>query len=240
MLYKTRGIFLHKINYSETSLIVQVYTEKFGLQSYLLRGVRQRKSRISANILQHLAILNMEVYYRESANLQKIKEIGVDHHFRELPYNVWKSSIALFINEVLHKSIREQEANLPLFRFIEYAVIFLDNTAERITNFHLVFLNQLSRYLGFYPQHNFSEKRPYFDLLDGNFSDAMNHAYMLDDKQSKNFIALLNLTFETMNQMRFSHNEHSEILGKLLEYYALHLPGFGDIRSAGVLKTVFS
>lgn len=240
MLYKTRGIFLHKINYSETSLIVHVFTEKFGLQSYLLKGARRKKSRISANILQHLALLNMEVYYRESANLQKIKEVSIDHHFQELPYDVRKSSIALFINEVLHKSIREQEANTALFRFIEHAVIFLDNTTERVVNFHLVFLIQLSRYLGFYPQQNYSEKHPYFDLLEGDFSEKMNHAYMLDERQSKNFYTIINLTFETMSRVRFSHSEHSEILGKLLEYYALHLPGFGDIRSAGVLKTVFS
>ncbi len=240
MLHKTRGIFLQKINYSETSLIVKVYTEKFGVQSFLLKGARRKKSPLPANILQHLALLELEMYYKENANLQKIKELSLARQFKEIPYNIRKSTIAMFVNELLQKSIREQESNPPLFGFLEQSIVFLDETSEKVVNFHLLFLLKLSRFLGFYPHNNYSEKNIFFDMMEGAYYPSLNHAYMMDEEQSRNLSFLLECSFEKMNEFHLPHQRHSEMLGKLIDFYSLHLPGFSKIKSLSVLREVFT
>lgn len=240
MLHKTKGIFLQKINYSETSLIVKIYTGKFGIQSFLIKGARRKKTKLPANVLQHLALLDLEMYYRENANLQKLKELSLLRHFMEIPYNIQKSAIAMFINEVLQKSIREQESNPPLFDFIENSVVFLDETSAKVQNFHLIFMTNLTRYLGFYPQNNYSSKNPYFDMMEGAFFSSMNHAYMMDEWQSKYLNQLLYLSFDNMKELQLSQPHRIQMLEKLIEYYALHLPGFSNIKSLGILKEVFN
>ena len=212
----------------------------FGIQSFLIKGARRKKSKLPANVLQLLALLDLELYYRENANLQKIKELSLSRHFKEIPYNIQKSTIAMFMNEVLQKSIREQESNPALFDFLENSVIFLDETSAKVRNFHLSFMVSLTRYLGFYPQNNYSLKNPYFDMMEGAFYPSMNHAYMMDDVQSKNLNQLLSLSFNNMNELQLSHSQRTQLLEKLIEYYTLHLPGFSNLKSLGVLKEVFS
>lgn len=240
MLYKDKGIFLQKVNYSETSLIAKIYTEKFGLLSFLLKGARRKNSKMPANLLQHLALLNMELYYRENANLQKIKELSVRRHLNDIPYNIRKSTIAMFMNEVLQKSIKEQESNPPLFHFIENSITYLDDTKGKVMNFHLIFLIQLTRYLGFYPNNNYSEQTPYFDMMEGGFYSTLNHTYSLDEHLSKILSSLLNLSFDTMNEVAFRHHQHTLILEKLIDYYSLHIPGFTKVKSLSVLREVFA
>ena len=239
MLHKTKGIFFQKINYSESSLIAKIYTHKFGLQSYVLKGARKKKSQTQVNVLQHLALLDMEVYYRGSANLQKIKEFSISKHFKEIPYNVRKSAIAMFINEVLLKSIKEEEANASLFRFLENTILLLDVTREKVANFHLVFLLQLSRYLGFYPHNNFSEFTPYFDMSEGCFISSLKHPQVMDESKSQWLSQLIKVPLENRNQIQIPHEQQTGIMEKILEYYTLHLPGFTKVKSMDVLRTVF-
>ncbi|MCF8309279.1 MAG: DNA repair protein RecO [Bacteroidales bacterium] len=239
MLHKTKGIFFQKINYSESSLIVKIYTHRFGLQSYLLKGARKKKSHTQVNVLQHLALLDMEVYHRGNANLQKIKEFSVSRHFKEIPYNVRKSAISMFINEVLLKSIKEEEANASLFRFLENAILLLDVTQEKVVNFHLIFLIQLTRYLGFYPHNNFSEATPYFDMNEGHFISSLKHPQVMDESKSKWLSQLIKVSLENRNQIQIPHEQQTGIMEKILEYYTLHLPGFTKVKSMDVLRTVF-
>ncbi|MCF8230707.1 MAG: DNA repair protein RecO [Bacteroidales bacterium] len=239
MLHKTKGIFFQKINYSESSLIVRIYTRKFGLQSYLLKGARKKRSRMQSNVLQHLVLLDMEVYHRENANLQKIKEFGISRHFVEIPYSIRKSAIAMFLNEVLIKSIKEEEANTSLFEFLENALVFLDNTQEKVTNFHLIFLLQLTRFLGFYPHNNFSRQTPYFDMSEGRFISSMRHPQVMDESKSLWLSRLMKGSLENMDQLQLPHEQHTGLMKKILDYYTLHLPGFSKVKSMEVLQAVF-
>ena len=110
MLQKTRGIVLHSVTYSETSLVVKIYTEAFGLQSYLLKGAKGKRSSFRPVFFQPLNLLDAVVYKNEKTALQSMKEVQLAHPFRSIPFDIRKSSIALFLNEILYKSIREEEA----------------------------------------------------------------------------------------------------------------------------------
>ena len=107
MLHKTRGIVLKTTNYNESSVVVQVFTEKFGIQAYLINGVKKPKAKIPINVLQPLHLLEMVVYYKQNAQIQRIAEARLMPMFKSIPYDVVKNTIVQFLNEVLYKSIRQ-------------------------------------------------------------------------------------------------------------------------------------
>src|SRR3954470_10795259 len=122
MLHKTRGIVFKTTDYGESSVIVQVFTEKFGLQSYLINGVKKPKAKISRNMLQPLHLLDMVVYHKSAGNVQRIYELKTSPVLLSIPYDVIKSSMAMFLNEVLYKAIKQQTADENLFDFVFSAI----------------------------------------------------------------------------------------------------------------------
>ena len=130
MIHKTRGIVFHAIKYSETSIITKIYTEKFGLQSYIVRGARKPKARLKASLFQPLSLLELEVYYKQKSTLQNIKEARSAHIFTSIPFDVRKSSIVLFLSDVLTKAIKEEETNRELFHYLDSMIRQFDIQKE--------------------------------------------------------------------------------------------------------------
>lgn len=240
MLHSTRGIFLHKIDYSESSLIVKIYTEKFGLQSYLLKGAKRKKKQNSINILQHLALLDMEVYHRPKSNLQKIKEYKLHKPFFSIPYRIQKSTIALFINELIMKTLGGEEAAPELFRFFYNKVDLLDRTDGSVADFHLNFMAEYSRLLGFFPLGNYSDATPYFDMAEGVFAGQIpGHPHYLEKNDSKAFSELINHVNSNSHQALLSKNHRDRLLLKMIEYYRLHNSDMDEMKTLPVLRNLF-
>lgn len=239
MLQKTRGIVLHTIKYSDTSVIVRIYTEQYGLQSYLLRGVRKQQSKVKLNMLQHLTLVDLVVYYREKSEIQHIKEIGYKQQFKSIPFNMAKSSIAMFLNEIIFRSIQEEESNKELFDFLYHAIIYLDEYQEHVNNFHLLFLIKFSRYLGFYPGGEQSKHTPYFDLLEGRYNSFVpEHPHYMDAGESMIMHQLVSTNFEDASLVKITAQQRRKVLDKLVDYYRLHLPSLKEIKSHQILHTV--
>jgi DNA repair protein RecO (recombination protein O) len=240
MIYKSAGIFLKKIQYGDTSLIVKIYTQKFGLQSYLLKGARSKKGKQKSNLLQHLALLDMEVYHRESKNLQTIKDYGLQRHFKTIPYNMVKSSIIMFMNEVLLLSIKEEEPNDSLFEFLKDSLIFLDELRVNISVFHLVFMVQLTRYLGFHPQGTYNEQHPLFDMMGGVFTSVREtHPYVLEGRMARLFSSLKEMEPGEVFDEKLLSGERNQLLKILTDYYRLHVPNFERLNSLEILHQIF-
>lgn len=238
MLHKTRGIVFKVTDYAESSVIVQVFTEKFGMQSYIINGVKKPKAKISRNMLQPLSLLDMVVYHNGSGSVQRIKELKNAPVFYSIPYDVIKSSIVMFLNEVLYKSIKQQSPDEHLFRYIFHAVEWLDHSTGQSVNFHLVFLTRLTRFLGFYPAST-SASSDYFDMRDGVFTRFKPEgAQYLSPPHTQNFYKLLQHGFEDMDRLKLSNDERRYLIGKLMDYYAMHVEGFGNIRSGEILEEV--
>lgn len=239
MLHKTRGVVFKTTDYGESSVIVQVFTEKFGIQSYIINGVKKARAKISRNMLQPLHLLDMVVYHKNTGQVQRISELKNSPILQTIPYDVIKSSVALFLNEVLYKAVRQQSADENLFDFIFNSIEWLDNQTESIANFHLIFLTRLTRYLGFYPDQ--AIKADYFDMKNGVFSKYKPEGFSyLSPPHTQNFYSLLRCNFENSAQLRFSNDERRYLVQKLLDYYALHIESFGNIRSHEVLEQVLS
>lgn len=240
MLYKTRGIVLHSLKYSETSIIVRIYTEAHGIVSYIVRASRSKKSAMKPGIFQPLTILDFVAYHRKKTKLQTIKEITHCYHFTSIPYDIKKSSVAIFIAEVLYKTIREEEQNRDMFDFIHRSVLSLDATEGRIAEFHLYFLIELSRLLGFYPHDNFNENNIFFNLYDGHFQEyPPEHFYFIEKELSEQLHKLIGSSYHESKNTGISAESRKELINKLLDYYRIHLSGFNVIHSNQVLEEIF-
>jgi len=241
MLHKTRGIVFKVTDYSESSVVVQIFTEKFGLQSYLINGAKKPKAKIRLNMIQPLHLLDLIVYHKPNGNIQRISELRNSPLFQSIPYNVIKSSLTIFLNEVLYKSIKIHFDDASLFEFLFNSIEFLDKADKGLGNFHLLFLLHLTRYLGFYPDKQGSLDARYFDLYAGRFTDTLpNHALILHDKQVEYFKQLLQLKYSTIDQFKISSEDRKVLLQNILKYYELHLENFSQIRSHLILEEVLS
>jgi len=241
MLHKTRAIVFKTTDYGESSVIVQLLTEKFGLQSYIINGVKKPKAKISRNMLQPLHLLDLVVYHKNNTSIQRISELKNSPVLLSVPYDVIKSCLAIFLNEVLYKAVRQQGADENLFEFVFSGVELLDHATEGLANFHLLFLVQLTRYLGFYPDMTHANDAGYFDLKNGIFTKYKPDSFsFLSPPHTRNFYNLLQCGFENASQLKLSNDERRLLLSRILEYYALHIESFGNVRSQGVLEEVLA
>lgn len=241
MLHKTRGIVFKATDYGESSVIVQIFTEKFGLQSYIINGAKKPKAKIGRNMLQPLALLDLVVYHKNTGSIQRIAELKNSPVLLTIPYDVIKSCLAIFLNEVLYKAVKQQSPDENLFNFIFSGIEWLDHQTEGVANFHLVFLTKLSRYLGFYPDSYMAGDTDYFDIKNGRFTrykpDSISY---LSPPHTQNFAMLLQRNFQDMHLLKLSNDERRYLIQKLLEYYAMHIEGFGNIKSNDVLEEVLA
>ena len=227
--------------YSESSVVVQVFTDKFGIQSYLINGVKKPKAKIPMNVLQPLHLLDMVVYHKMNTQIQRVAEARPSPVFRSIPYHVIKNTIVQFLNEVLYKSIRQQNADENLFDFIYNAISWFDETDEPNVNFHLAFLLKLSRFLGFAPHSQTRNDQKYFDLQEGDFTSVMPiHPYFMDKTDADWFLLLFNAPFEKIFEIKLDNVTRRFLLDKILVYYTLHTASFGQIKSHQVLEDVLS
>ncbi len=243
MLQKTKGIVLKSVKYSETSLICKVFTEQLGMRSYMISGVRATKSVHKPALLQPLSLLDMVAYESAKKKINRLKEFKLSTVFQTIPFDILKSTTGLFMTEILSKTLKEEAANLPLFAIVEKQILFLDETEESIANFPIYFLLELSRYLGFYPQNNYSEEYRHFDMENGRFTGE--HLPFLENPQkhgtlSRHLSFILGQPQESILHYKILPEDRRALLTLLLQYYECHLPNFGDIQSVGILQEVLS
>lgn len=241
MLISTKAIVLSKLKYRDSDLIVKCYTKDFGLKSYLLRSIlKSKKGKIKVAYFQELSILNIEADHRDGRSLQYIKELKLAYHYHSVHSNVVKGTIAMFISEILSNILKEEEENNELFQFLETSLIWFDQSdSDVIASFHLMFLMELSKYLGFYPNtHNFESQ--FFNLETGRFQDSNLGDYCISGEKLIFLKELLGIKFDANKRLNISNSQKRELLDMILIYFNLHLDGFKKPKSIEVLNQVFS
>lgn len=239
MLQKTRGIVLHSLKYGDSGVITAIYTELFGRVSFLMQGIRTKKSAVRGNHLQSLFLVELEIYYKPGRELHRIKELKNVYPFSTIPFEIRKSTQAIFLAEILNKVLREEESHPELFEFLYYSVQALDLLTEGIANFHLIFLVQLSRFLGFTPTNNFSEEMPYFDLMAGAFVASIPpHPHYLKKEESSAFSNLLTITYQNAAVFKVDQSIRNFLTERILDYYKLHLGSSLNIKSLDIVREI--
>lgn len=241
MLNKTHGIVLHHIKFGDNGLIIHVFTKENGRRSFLFQGLKGKKNKGKKNYFQPLYLLEIEYYERKNSNLQRIKEVKILHPLLTIPFDIRKSTISVFLAEVLFKSLKTEEPSYMLFDFIQQSIQMLDTVETDFANFHLLFLLGLSRILGVYPNLHGMEQAKFFDLKEGVFlSVSPHHTLFLKGDDVLIFKQLLQLKYETMNSLKLSRVQRSRMLEYLIDYYKLHEVYQGGIKSYEILRELFN
>ena len=244
-LHKTKGIVLRTIKYGETSVIVLILTEKFGVQSYMVNGVRisTKKGSGKANLFQPAAILDLVAYHNELKQLQRLREFKWSYLYRNIFSDVKKNTVALFMVELLTRCLKQPEAHGELFQFTEDAFMHLDDGSDSmIANFPLYFALHLAVLMGFRMNDNYSLRNPVFDLKDGNFvSDKPHHPHFLENTQAETTSLLLKVMQpRELEDIKLNHDFRRSLLQAYETYYALHIQDFGTLKSLPVLREILS
>lgn len=241
MLEKTKGIVLHQIKYTDSGIVAQVYTRKFGRQSFLIRGMRKKKSGRHIIMFQPLFILDLEISYKESREMNVLREFSASFSPSGIYSDIRKSSVAIFLGEVLTSVLREESPHEEMFDYIEKSIIYFDGCREDYANFHIAFLAGLSSFLGFEPGIRSSPDDLYFDMMNGIFvaTPPIHGNYASPDVSgilARVFIA----SFDSAADISLNGAMRIEVLETLINYYSLHLSGLRKIKSLEILKDVFS
>jgi len=222
-LDKTQAIVLKYINYTDSSIICYLLTREFGKQTYMVRGIRGKSSKTKINLLQPMSILNIDVKHKPKANIHTLQEFSLADFYKTIPYDIAKSSIALFIAEVINKTLKDGEEDFELFDFVKRYILKLDELTDGFSNFHIIFLIRLTSFLGFYPN------------VDGNIYSG--------SEINKTLIAITEKVLDNDELLpildELNSTNRNDILDLLLEYYNIHLQTNINIKSLDVLKAVF-
>jgi len=245
MLHKTKGIILRTVKYGETSLIATVYTELFGLQSYMVKGVRltAKKGSSKANMFQPAGILDMVVYHNELKHLQIIKEYSWAKIYQHLHHDVVKNCVALFVVELATRSIKQPETNPDLYYFIENYLLLLDEADAAVTaNLPLHFALHLARQLGFGIEDKDDENKTILDMQDGRFTNQIPpHGNYLDGRPANATAELLGMDNAiSLFRIKLNKQLRQQLLQAYEQFYIYHISDFGNLKTVAVLEAVLA
>jgi DNA repair protein RecO (recombination protein O) len=244
-LHKTKGIVLRTVKYGETSLIATLYTELFGIQSYLVNGVRTSTKRGpgKASLFQPAAVLDLLAYHNELKNLQRIREFSWGIVYKHIFSDILKNAVALYMVELLQKSLKQPEPNPDLYYFIEDSFLHLDSSEGRVlANFPLFFSLHLAGFFGFRIQDTYNERNTILDLREGRFVPELpHHPDLLEGAQSYHAAQLLRVQQPgELHELALNQETRRTLLQAFQTFYSWQIAEFGEMRTLSVLQTVLS
>ncbi len=240
MIQHTRAIVLHTFKYGESGMISRMLTPTHGVLSFLVHGVRKARSKNKAYLLQPLTLLDMVVYIKPGDQLQNIRELHCSTPFTTIHTDIRKTTMALFLAEVLLNTCKHQQIQEDAYHYIENSILLLDREDTRMADFHLMFLLQLTQYLGFFPARNYSATHCYFNLREGSYQQAFHgNTESLEQEDSRIFYALSDAQISAHEPIPLSREKRMHLLYKIIDYYRYHMDGFKEVKSLKVLETVF-
>jgi DNA repair protein RecO (recombination protein O) len=231
--YSTEGIVLQKVDYSETSLILKVLTIDHGLKSFIFQGAKRKNKK--GQLVSPLSILSISYFQRKESDLGKISSIELAHIYKNIPFNPIKSSVIFFINEVLQKTIKEEESNSPLYIFIKNSLQILD-VQTNISIFPIKFLLELLKHLGYYPI--IENNALFFDFLNGKLTkNEPNHPNYMKPDSTQFLLQIMNSTL-TSETLLIPSKDRKKIIYGILDYYKTVLGDFKALKSLDVLDAI--
>lgn len=238
MIHKTKGICLHTLKYGETSVIATIYTQELGRQSYMVKGARGRKAKIKANMLQPLSLVEMEVAHKPGRELQQLRELKTDFVYSSIPFDIMKSTQALFISEFLFRTLRHEDPDPQLFQFIHNSLKLFDLNEKGNANFTLFFLIELARFLGIDLK---SEKTDgfYFDMHEATFvNHEPVHPMFLNRELTTCLKTFFSKSILQLELIQITNSQRKELFKKITQFFDLHIDGVSKIKSKRILQEI--
>ncbi len=238
--YKGRGVVLHTLKYGENAMIVHLLTDVGGRESFIVQGVRSSRGRGSkAALFQPLFTVEFEGLVSHRSDLHKFREVRSGITLRRTPFDIRRSTIALFIAEVLYRLVKESGGNSSLFEWVWGSIEALDTIESGVANFHLWFLANLSRELGFTPSSNYTEGA-WFDIREGAYTRfEPSGGYGMSQSQSRLLNVMMEIRIEELGSVELSRDQRVGLLEALLKYYSYHLDAIHSVQSISILRELF-
>ena len=233
------AIVLSKIRYKDNDVIVKLFTKEYGVISFIVKiGSNLKKSKAKLVYFQELTILNVQFNYNTKRDLQYIKDINIKHHYSSCHSDLEKASIIIFLSEILSNILVHQKKEVALYKYIEESFIWYDSN-KNISYFHLIFLIQLTRFLGFYPDET-NNNFKYFNLEEGFYELSKSNEYSISGEDLKLFNQILGTKFDSNPLLTLNSLEIMNVLDIILTYYRLHINNFRNIKSIEIIKNIFN
>jgi DNA repair protein RecO (recombination protein O) len=238
MLVKTEGIILQNIKYGDKKLILKAYTKLHGLVTFSAIPGKSSGSKIKSAGTLPLQQVELTYSVKPNKEIQQLVESNLLYVCDDIGKKFDKLAIAQFLNEILVKCIKEQHPNELLFDFITSSYKWFNESKYNYNNFHICFLFELSKYLGFEPHNNYSEQNLFFDTREGQYTGlSLSFPLGFDEAQSKQFQKIFDAD---LLGKPLTRSERNELLECLLAYYKMHVAGFNELKSYNVLKELFN
>ena len=239
MVTSTSAIVLSKIRYKDNDIIVKFFTKEYGVISFIVKGGQNsKKNKIKYVYFQELTILEIQFNYNLKRDLQYIKDIEIKHNYTSSHTDLVKVSVIMFLSEVLSNVITHQKRDIQLYNYIEQSLIWYDINKSN-TYFHMIFLIELTRYLGFYPDM-LSNNFKYFNLEGGSYEKSKTSEYSITGDSLNLFNQILGIKFDSNPLPALNSKDKMEIINIILTYYKLHINNFKPIKSLEIVKNIFS
>ena len=240
MIEKFEGVVLRTRKYSDGLMIADIYTAQHGRMSFLLPVSHSKRSKVRSVLFQPLSILSFTATVKAGNSLSRINDVSPYSMYSSIPNDVVKSSIALYLSELLTYSLRESGKDDSLYTFLDRSFTLFDHLEQGYADFHLVFMVQLLRFLGIYPNVDEFVPECYFDLAQGcAVREHPLHPNFLLPEDAACFVELLRIGYDSMHRLELNRKLRGEYLATLSLYYRLHIPEFPELRSAAVLHELF-
>lgn len=240
MEMKTRALVLRTVKYGDAQMIVDLLGRSTGRVSFICHLPKTNKGRVRKQFFQPLTLLDLSFDYRPNLALQHFRDIRIAQPYTSIPFDPYKLSISLFLTEFLEYTTRNEQHNEPLYDYVENSLLWLDNVPQQFANFHLVFMMRLTRFIGFYPNLTDGRNQTWFDLRNGSFVlQRPTHPDFLEPAEASKIHLLMRMTFENMHLFRMTKAERNRCTEIIIYFYRLHVPGFPEMKSLGVLRELF-
>lgn len=237
---KTEAIVLNKIKYSDNSVIVNFLSRDFGRFAAIIRIPKTSKSGLSHAMFFPLTIVETEVKLKDTRTIQSVLHCNRVENTDEILYDINKLAIAQFIAEVALKTIREEESNAAVYDFLRNTIINLNSSVQKLNAIHICFLKDFAALSGFGLRNNFCKGTPFFNLREGMFLPVYTSSTESLDENESMIMAIVLSSDSEMEINNLNYQTRTNLLRQLLEYYNMHIPGFGVINSLKVLHEVFT
>ena len=249
MLTKSQIIVLHTIKHGDSGIVVQCYSNTAGRTALYFRG--SSKKMHNASLLHKLNILDVVTYSNSNSSMPTIREITMPYNLASLRSDIYKSSIAIFISELLGKTVREAEANPHLYSFVSSSVQILEHTTDGVANFHIHFITHLCKMLGFMPLDNYSASSPIFDTATAKFipkpfGSSQYGIQPIGELESKMLHSLMNTPSTNLGKLMCGSQELNlngearlQYSKRMIEYISYHIGNNIDIKSLDILHQIF-
>ena len=237
MVVSTKALVLSKIKYKDNDLIVKCYTASSGVKSYVIKNaLKSKKGKLKPAYFQLLTLLEIEADHKDNRNLHYFKEVRLYKPYETLHTSIFKSTVIMFLAEILSMVLNEEEANPPLFEYLETTLSWFD-AVEKTGTFHHQFLMGLTKFLGINPDTS-NESLPYFNLENGNFQHQ-NGAHCVTGSKLDLLKPFLGTKFDTTMAKELNSSQKRQLLNMILDYFKLHLHAFKQPKSLTVLNQVY-